>query len=306
MNPLLPFMKARRELGFIEKFPKSGPESGPESDSDMTVSEALEKAFKKLVKALTPPDTSRSNVVFSVDSFDEPMAELQVAQVDEFIQQIDQYRDKKNVKICHMRHYSTSEAAHWHALFAETDNTGAFIRIIATDSRVDSKRLGITAQKDITKYASFNGLEVGFIAGAQQPVGIKICWLHALANLASLAATGEVYKQQTPNLGIELSGLIEKKKEIQRFFTPSLLEPSETATGSTQTSVETNYQLSWQKAGGSSLLTLAVLLPLSLPANLFILATGIALALLGAVLLLGDSLLKLQEEVLLIKSILVY
>lgn len=263
MTLLLPFIKEQRALGFTEK--------------SLIVADALEEAFRALVKGLTPHDQLPSQVVFSVDSFDESLDELQVHQDDDFIALIDRYRGEPKVKICHMRHYSTPEAAHWHALFAETDNEGNFIRIIATDSRIDSEKQGITAQKDITKYTLLNSLNINFIAGEQQPFGIKICWLYALANLASLVATGKVYEQKTSNLGIELSGLIEKKKEMPSFFQP-LAKP--------------NYPLPWQKIEGGGLILLAVILPLSLPATLFTLAVGIAIALLGAVLLLGD----LKEE----------
>ncbi|WP_156812377.1 hypothetical protein [Legionella tunisiensis] len=208
MNPLLPFIKIRRELGFMEKFP----------DSRMTVATALEGLFNKLVTALSPPETPPASIVFSADSFDESLAELEVHQEDVFIGQLALYKNRPNVKICHMRHYATRDAAHWHALFAETDHEGNVIRIIATDSRIDSKSQGITAQRDITKYSLSHRLNITFIAGGQQPMGIKICWLHALANLASLAASGKVYKQQTSNLGTELSELIEKRKKRRAFF----------------------------------------------------------------------------------------
>ncbi|MCC5015163.1 MULTISPECIES: hypothetical protein [unclassified Legionella] len=268
-------MQEQQPLGFTEKFP---------------VPAALEDVFNKLVKALAPLQHPASQIIFSVDSFDESLAELGVYQNDKFIKKIEKYRGTPNIKICHMRHYSTLDAAHWHALFAETDKSGAFIRIVATDSRTNNLGEGITAQKDITKYASLYGFNVEFIKGAQQPFSVKACWLYALANLASFAATGREYKPRTPHLGKELSELIETRKELTFFNTGT------SSNMATPTPVETSYPFSWEKGGGSGLIMLAVLLPLSLPTNLFILATGITLALLGAALLLIDFYNGVKEE----------
>lgn len=275
MGILSHMMQEQQPLGFTEKFP---------------VPAALGDLFTKLVKALAPLHNPASQIIFSVDSFDESLAELGVYQNDKFIKKFEKYRGTPNIKICHMRHYSTLEAAHWHALFAETDKSGAFIRIVATDSRTNSSGEGVTAQKDITKYASLYDLNVQFIKGAQQPFSVKACWIYALANLASFAATGFEYKPKTPHLGKELSGLIETRKELTFF------NPSTASNVAIPTPVETSYQFSWEKGAGYGLVMLAVLLPLSLPANQFILATGIALALLGAALLLIDFYNGVKEE----------
>ena len=84
-------MQEQQPLGFTEKLP---------------VPAALEDVFNKLVKALAPLQHPASQIIFSVDSFDESLAELGVYQNDKFIKKIEKYRGTPNIKICHMRHYS--------------------------------------------------------------------------------------------------------------------------------------------------------------------------------------------------------
>ncbi|KTD18617.1 Uncharacterised protein [Legionella lansingensis] len=203
MNPLLPLMQAQEALSLDEQL-----ETG-------TVSDALHDAFFTLAKAFGLPSSSASQVSFSVDSDETALGILRLE--DRFAEEVVIKIGTPNAKVCHMRLYADDQGhAHWHSLFAEMDENGDLKQITITDSRLKGG-VGITAQKDIesNEFLKSYSDKIRFLAGAQQPIGIYICWIHCLANLASLAATGRVYQPKTASLGIELAKIIEEADNPQ-------------------------------------------------------------------------------------------
>lgn len=202
MNPLLPFMEYQLPLGLEDKFPKS----------EMSVEAALRDTFNILSTTLgLTGENSSTPIFFSIDSFNEELVGI-IEQEDKFAEQVWLNTGIAHAKICHMRCYATAKGAHWHALFARMDEEGQLKEVLLTDSRLNSSKQGITAQKDINgnSFLKENQSKCQFIPSLEQPLSTAICWIYALANLAALATTGRVYKKQTIHpIGLELCQLIE-------------------------------------------------------------------------------------------------
>ncbi|RUQ99310.1 hypothetical protein [Legionella septentrionalis] len=196
-------------LGFIDALDNS------------SVPRELEKIFQQLYTKLAERQNSSSTPIFSCDQYDEQLTILHVHQEDEFANTI-LANQTPHAVICHMRLYSTAQYAHWHALFAQMDETGELKKIIITDSRTVNQA-GITAKPDIENnlFLQQHADKITFIAGEQQPFKSQTCWLYCLANLVALAAYGTVYKKNTKGaLSKELLQLLKaeppKKKETKQ------------------------------------------------------------------------------------------
>ncbi|WP_058505000.1 hypothetical protein [Legionella nautarum] len=176
----------------------------------ISAEEALRIEFTALCKAISPSDI-QGPIFFSADSFDEFDLQLDLPQEDKFAQQVKQATP--NATICHMRHYSTQVGAHWHALFAQLDEQGKLKEIVMTDS---SRGITANLDRELNPFLSQNAdkFRSKQTLGLQQPSGQPICWMYALANLASLATTGKVYtRQQVGFLGKELAERIQEKSK---------------------------------------------------------------------------------------------
>lgn len=205
MKHLLPFIENQLQLSTDEEF--------------RTQLDALEQAFTLLCETLVPLKEERIDapVFFSLDSYYEAL-DPSVPQEDKFEQQIQAVSGIPHAKICHMRYYQTAKAGHWHALFAQMDESGHLKQIFLTDSRVRDKK-GITAHRDLEHNLFLKRLKredptlIQFIKSISQPSNTASCWLYALANLAALATEGTTYqrKRKTGTLGQELCSSIKKR-----------------------------------------------------------------------------------------------
>ncbi|CDZ76545.1 hypothetical protein BN59_00819 [Legionella massiliensis] len=218
---------------------KSGSALGTHEDlaSGETVESSLEDLFLQLCNKLDPSfKPTEGSITFAIDSFDESAWGL-IEQEDVFAENVFLATGTPHAKICHMRHYSNGEGAHWHALFAQMDEKGELESITITDSRLNAKaqtKQGITAQRDIdtNPFLQTNSSKIQFIPGIEQPPKTSTCWIHALANLASLATCSEVYKRQKSGgtLGQELHSLllppVKKEKTGKKAMPPQPNEQS--------------------------------------------------------------------------------
>lgn len=221
MTTLLNFMQYKSALGLKDKF--------REGDREIFADEALGIEFTALCNTFSSAGI-QTPILFSVDSFDTLDLQYGKPQEDKFAAQI--RRGIPNAKICHMRLYATEKGAHWHALFAQLDDQGQLKEIIITDSS-----RGITAKRDmqlnpfLCQNAEKINQEQGF--GLQQPPATPICWIYALANLASLATTGKVYTRQNSKLPLG--------EELRQCILPSQEdETKEKVTISKKTTTKTN------------------------------------------------------------------
>ncbi|KTC78187.1 hypothetical protein [Legionella brunensis] len=197
MNSLLPLMRESKALGIDQPLHEGN------------VNDALQSAFTVLTGAFGLTLNSSTPVFFSCDADEIESSHGLIFHEDQFAAQVMGKIGTPYAKICHMRLYATEEGAHWHSLFAEMDEQGYLKKIIITDSRVRDQ-VGITAHRDIENNPFLQECldKIEFIPGASQPIGIHICWIYCLANLASLAATGKVYEPKTQSLGEELATII--------------------------------------------------------------------------------------------------
>ncbi|VEG92043.1 hypothetical protein [Legionella spiritensis] len=318
MNPLLELMKQDTPLALDDVLP-----------GNASVQACLGGLFLQLTKALQPTTISRSpETFFSVDSFDTQLASI-MNQPDLFAESLTSHFGIPNARFSHLRCYSNGQRAHWHAIYAELNNDGTEIaRIVMTDSRTNSSGHGLTADQDRRHNEFLKSIpnhKITFTAGPEQPSGSSTCWLHGLANLASLAATGQVYQRKTNQpLGDELAALLpqpvvsrsdDKHNETQsNAIHPStpvnypdrLFQTRKNHTGEknrllsspVQSSHSTCLPATLKVTGTSGLflgagqalagaLAVAAVFPLGTTLSIALLATGIALLLIGAALLIG-------------------
>lgn len=316
MTNLLNLMQYESPLGLNDPF---------RDDEDRTISaeEALRIEFTALCKALDTSDT-QTPVFFSADSFDEVDLAYGKPQEDKFAAQIGQAIP--NAKICHMRLYATERGAHWHALFAQLDEQGQLKEIVITDSS-----RGVTSERDKALnpllFQNADKFRPHQSLGLQQPPGKPICWMYALANLASLATTGKVYRRQrTGHIGEELVERIrQSERKIERaaseastiasppsFFSPSISIPiipldqspriveqgnssaienpieNQNEQRVSSSTVGRNFLLSGIGGIVAGAIIAAIPSPVSLPLGIVLLAIGLIMALAGIGMLIGS------------------